>query len=375
MKDPFKGFMIASTGDFGRQRSADAIKRWVENNGGRYATKINDEVTHLVCSSECWKSQSTMVQAAKRYPKKIKIVTYDWLEDSLMGQTRKREGDYLIKKHVRADRKRKSAGKSAERSALKKEGTSKKKPTFADSSLALLKKHEEELKAKKYAAKPTVEDYSNYYKPPEEGADIVGGVPKAKDSDEGDADESNNSPDSDTECSSQSPNPSSTKSKSQPPESFRPPEPVIKPAASTNITIPEPANHHLYTDPQGYTYNVTLVRIKLEDNTNERFILSLYQSNCIPYTYALHQRYVKFKAKDEQRVLAPVGSEWEQVYKEFKAAFEEHTGLEWERRSVEVPLEKRDRTKFVFVRPRIGGEPGRLGQGARNVVVQGAVCR
>lgn len=63
-----------------------------------------------------------VVQAAKRYPKKIKIVTYDWLEDSLMAQARRREGEYLIKKHVKADRKRKNAAKREERSALKKEG-------------------------------------------------------------------------------------------------------------------------------------------------------------------------------------------------------------------------------------------------------------
>ncbi|KAE9962379.1 hypothetical protein BLS_000416 [Venturia inaequalis] len=396
MKNPFNGFTIASTGDFGKQRTAEAIKRWVENNGGRYVTKVDENVTHLVCSAECWKSQSAMVQAAKRYPKKIKIVTYDWLEDSLMSQARKREGEYLIKKHVKADRKRKNAAKGEERSALKKEvrlfnlgceaaltdinsGTSQKKPTFVQSSLALLQKHEEEYKAKKYASKPSVENYSNYYKPQEEGDGLIAGACKAKPSDDDDdnADESTNSPDSDTESPSPTPDPSSSKFKSQPPESFKPPEPVIKTVvAKTNITIPEPEHHHIYTDLQGYAYNITLVRIHLSNNSNERYILRLYQSNSIPYTYALHQRYVKFKAAAEERVLVPIGSEWEQCYKEFKNVFKEYTGIEWEERGVEVPAEKRDRTKFVFVRPRVaGGEPGRLGQGARNVIVQGAVCR
>lgn len=66
MKNPLKGFTIASTGDFGKRRTAEAIKRWVENNGGRYVTKIDDEVTHLVCSAECWKSQSAMGES--QYP-------------------------------------------------------------------------------------------------------------------------------------------------------------------------------------------------------------------------------------------------------------------------------------------------------------------
>ncbi|TLD15063.1 hypothetical protein E2P81_ATG09911 [Venturia nashicola] len=373
MKNPFQGFTIASTGDFGKQRTAEAIKRWVENNGGRYVTKVDEEVTHLVCSAQCWKSQSAMVQAAKRYPKKIKIVTYDWLEDSLMSHSRKREGEYLIKKHVKADRKRKNAAKSEERSALKKEGMSQKKPTFIQSSLALLQKHGEEYKAKKYASKPTVEDYSNYYKPPEEGDGLVSGTskPKASNDNADDAEESSNS-----SASAQSPDAASTKSKSQPPESFKPPEPVLKPVvAKTNITLPEPENHHLYTDLQGDTYNITLVRIHLLNNTNERYILRLYQSNSIPYTYALHQRYVKFKAAAEERVLVPIGSEWEQCCREFKNVFLEYTGIQWEERNVEVPAKNRDRTKFVFVRPRVAsGEPGRLAQGARNVVVQGAVC-
>lgn len=205
------------------------------------------------------------------------------------------------------------------------------------------------------------------------------GASKAKQSSDNDddSDELHNSLDSDTESSSRTPNPSSTKSKSQPPESFKPPEPVIKKVViKTDITIPEPENHHLYTDHQGYSYNVTLVRIHLADNTNERYILRLYQSNSIPYTYALHQRYVKFKAAAEERVLCPIGSEWEQCYKELRNVFREYTGIVWEERHVEVPADKKDRTKFVFVKPRVaGGEPGRLRQGARNVVVQEAVCR
>lgn len=141
MKDPFKGFIIATAGDFGRQRTSEHIKRWIEANGGRYVTKVDENVTHLICSAEHWKSQSSMgkfgdvqvecvsclltrrtVQAAIRYPKKIKVVTYDWLEDSLMSKIRKREGDYLIKKHVKADRRKKNAAKRQEQSALKKEG-------------------------------------------------------------------------------------------------------------------------------------------------------------------------------------------------------------------------------------------------------------
>lgn len=84
---------------------------------------------------------------------------------------------------------------------------------------------------------------------------------------------------------------------------------------------------------------------------------------------------MKFKAGAEERVLVPLGSEWEIVFKEFRGLFKEYTGVEWESRGVEVAPEMRDSAKFVFVKPRVGGEPERTGQGARNVVVQGGFYR
>jgi hypothetical protein len=58
MKDPLKKVVIAITGDFGgKSRSIENIKRWIESNGGKYSTKIEDGVTHLICSKENWKKQ------------------------------------------------------------------------------------------------------------------------------------------------------------------------------------------------------------------------------------------------------------------------------------------------------------------------------
>jgi hypothetical protein len=76
------------------------------------------------------------VLTARRY-KKVKIVTYDWLEDSLQNGSRKREGEYLIKKIVKADRKKKAVSKDKERKALKKEGKSIS-PSFIQHFYSLL---------------------------------------------------------------------------------------------------------------------------------------------------------------------------------------------------------------------------------------------
>ena len=60
MKDPFKKVILASTGDFGNDRSEQKIKQWVEHSGGKYSSKISPEVTHLVASKEHYKKSAKM---------------------------------------------------------------------------------------------------------------------------------------------------------------------------------------------------------------------------------------------------------------------------------------------------------------------------
>jgi hypothetical protein len=57
MKDCLKQKVIAVSGDFGASRKHENIKRWIELNGGKYSTKIEKGVTHLICSKEHWKNQ------------------------------------------------------------------------------------------------------------------------------------------------------------------------------------------------------------------------------------------------------------------------------------------------------------------------------
>ncbi len=55
-----KKFIIAVTGDFGRKRSHPKIKYWIEHAGGRFATKVEFGVTHLVCSFNDYKKSVPM---------------------------------------------------------------------------------------------------------------------------------------------------------------------------------------------------------------------------------------------------------------------------------------------------------------------------
>ena len=54
--------------------------------------------------------------------KKIKIVSYDWLEDSLLNHSPKREGDYLLNRQVKTKAKSKAKKKAIRKENIRKGG-------------------------------------------------------------------------------------------------------------------------------------------------------------------------------------------------------------------------------------------------------------
>lgn len=59
-KQPLKRFTIAVTGYFGEQRSLEQARKWIQVNGGTFASEVSSEVTHLVCSKEHFKKNVAM---------------------------------------------------------------------------------------------------------------------------------------------------------------------------------------------------------------------------------------------------------------------------------------------------------------------------
>lgn len=94
---------LCHTNDFGHKN--DKIAKWLDYRGGSCTRSITSHTTHLVCSEAAWKAKHPLgalsyhtrlcADADKRSVKaalenaEIQIVTFDWLEDSLMSKSKR----------------------------------------------------------------------------------------------------------------------------------------------------------------------------------------------------------------------------------------------------------------------------------------------
>ena len=125
-----KGCYITPVGSF-KDWTAPKISQWINHSGGISNTSISHNTTHLVVRTEAWKAyvaatengkepvgQAAIVQQGmklKEDGKDIKIVSFDWLEDSLRNKTKKPETTFLWEKLEKADATpRKKAAKDVE---------------------------------------------------------------------------------------------------------------------------------------------------------------------------------------------------------------------------------------------------------------------
>ncbi|KAI3230120.1 hypothetical protein DTO012A9_8456 [Penicillium roqueforti] len=84
----------------------EKIPQWIRANGGQFSRDVNPRVTHLIATKEAFKSHAVPVETAQNIGT-VKIVSYDWLEDSLLSDTRrpKPEGPYLLKNLMKPENK------------------------------------------------------------------------------------------------------------------------------------------------------------------------------------------------------------------------------------------------------------------------------
>ncbi|KAJ5161614.1 hypothetical protein N7492_007006 [Penicillium capsulatum] len=81
----------------GKIDEGEKIPRWVRANGGQFHREVDRRCTHLITTKQAFKHNVEAVQQAKELGT-VKIVSYEWLEDSLLSKSRrpKPEAPYLL---------------------------------------------------------------------------------------------------------------------------------------------------------------------------------------------------------------------------------------------------------------------------------------
>ncbi|KAI4115712.1 MAG: hypothetical protein LQ345_003750 [Seirophora villosa] len=249
---PLAGLTIAVTGDFGPRRSHDTLRRWVEKNGGQWATKVSKDVTHLISTKEDYRSKAPMVKMALKL-KLLNIMTFDWLEgksrltppldaigmkpnsanaaDSLMKRFRLApRGDYLVAHAIKDAKKVKKARKQTKKETIKK-------------GVDSFKKECQDIQSQLFSDR-----------------------------------------------------------------------------------------YHVYRDSTSFAYDISLVRVNLQQNHSERYALRLCTTHDAPHSYAALLTYHARAATVGKSVLAPIGSDWATAFAAFKDAFRAKTKVEWDDR-------------------------------------------
>ncbi|CRG89638.1 anthranilate synthase / indole-3-glycerol phosphate synthase / phosphoribosylanthranilate isomerase [Talaromyces islandicus] len=90
-----KGLKDIHVSYVGSHENSDKIPQWMKANGGAFSREINQNVTHLIASESAFNKDVEAVRKARDWG--VRIVTYDWLEDSLMAKPCRplRVGPYL----------------------------------------------------------------------------------------------------------------------------------------------------------------------------------------------------------------------------------------------------------------------------------------
>ncbi|CAG8908125.1 unnamed protein product [Penicillium egyptiacum] len=117
MGKPFQSIRASIVGKF-QDGIGEKIPQWIRANGGQFSREVSPRVTHLIATKEAFKTHAAPVESAKKIGT-VKIVSYDWLEDSLLSTTRrpKPEGPYLLKNLMKPEKKEVQKNKVTTKSA------------------------------------------------------------------------------------------------------------------------------------------------------------------------------------------------------------------------------------------------------------------
>lgn len=366
MKYPLSNTVIAVTGEFGPSRTHEALKRWIKANGGTFAPEVTAATTHLICTSAHWKARVGAVKQALRH-NHVKVVTYDWFEDTALSKTRKQEGPYLLENVAKERRRAKVDYRTKERQAAKKDvrdfergvrdakgalgsggfAADTPKPRTSPKSLPpseqtpwaveelfKLRQERDERTKQTQQASPAV----NSAETAEDASIVISEVAEPQQAPE--------------MAPVRNAEEGATSQEEKTPSAAVIPAPKKLPADPNDVaTLTD--NHHIYRDSTGFDYDIVLTRIDMERNRSERYqlrvrtvslsskpsaldcvltFLSLFESNTSPHTYATHLRHTAPSTDPTSQTLAPINSPYAPAFAAFRYAFTLKTRLHWDER-------------------------------------------
>lgn len=258
------------------------IKKWVEANGGRYSPSVSKQTTHLLASKEAWKTASDSVQKAVKH--QAWVLTYDWLEDSLLKKRKLAETKYSWEdkeQERRRGREMKKLGLLADTKRFQEGCEAAKKATGSGTS------HQPRFRA---AAR----------KPRQSRSVLIGDmvdvpfVPAAETLRQKREARETAAAEKAASQATQKPSHPPTNAPSSPPASTRShtltsssPQPSPAPQAKKSLKD----LYHYFLDATGYEYKILLTRCDLPANTMQRYHLSILESHTKPNVYCTFIQY------------------------------------------------------------------------------------
>ncbi|KAF2709996.1 hypothetical protein K504DRAFT_501293 [Pleomassaria siparia CBS 279.74] len=335
--------VISASGGVGPGKDHSQLRKWVENNGGKWLPKPNETITHLICSKEHWKGKVEAVTTAVEHG--VHVVSYDWLEDSLQGGRKLAEKKYTwIAIHKERKKKKEflKMGKKADAIKFNKgcdvareetrSGKSRPKPTSTAasstgpsssrawggkgtlfvSSLEELKKKRAEREAKAAAEKrlKTIVAWGS-----NANANVPDGVTDVVDLTEHPAETNSTAAQTGLPHNSISVTLSAASKPIEPTMASSNPPPPTTPFDQTLLPLPTAApkpkrglkapaakpeppkaekltdNYHIFMDSTGFEYNLMLHRTNISQNTLAQYQIRVYESNIKPPVYCTFIRY------------------------------------------------------------------------------------
>ncbi|KAL4806703.1 hypothetical protein BDV18DRAFT_159872 [Aspergillus unguis] len=293
MAKSFERIYASSTGDF--EDSTSKIPKWITANGGTYSKNVVKGVTHLIATKKAYTQNVPSVAAAKELGN-VKIVSYDWLAQSLLSNSRAPRSvkGYLWENILKAEKKGRKARnvKMASKKCQANEGQNNQK-VRADSTEVTSERDEAEGEQPRTSKKA---------------------AQKAKDKEAGSK---------------------SIKKRRKKRGSAKSKDPFdTKPRTTRALSVA--GKYHLY-EAEGTTYSAKLVRpFNNARTTNEFLYLKIYETIQPAHTYATHIR-LTHRGFSKTECLAPLGSDLKTAMMAFKDCFRAQTGKEWEDRLDGVP--------------------------------------